>query len=144
MQEKQIQAITMDMFESLSETLPVVFGNLESMDRFHEQIMQPASKLATTLRASCSTYRFQIAEAPFPNFKPVTTNFIKTNSMIDVKTRMTLKPNTSVVADENGVFGKCIMMLEPTLYRVSKDKRNSKLRQGAYLVELDHPITKRK
>lgn len=135
--------MTMDMFESLSETLPVVFGNPESMKRFHEQIMQPASKLATILQASCSTYCFQIAEVPFPNFKPLTTDHIKGNGMIDIRTRMTLKPNAVVVADDNGVFAKCIMMLEPELYRVNKDKMDSKLRQGMYLVELDHPITKR-
>ena len=136
--------MTMDMFESLSGTLPIVFGNPESMKRFHEQIMQPASKLATTLRASCSTYWFQIAETPFPKFNPLTTNLIRTNRMIDLKTRMTLKPNAGLVADENGVFGKLIMMLEPGLYRVNKGKEDSTLRPCVYLVELDHPITKRK
>ena len=134
----------MDMFESLSETLPIVFGNPESMKRFHKQIMQPASKLATTLQASCSNYCFQIAEAPFPKFDPLTTNHIQSNGMIDVKTRMTLKPNTGVVADDNGVIGKFIMMLEPGLYRVNKGKEDSTLRQGVFLVELHHPITKRK
>ena len=62
--------------------------------------------------------------------------------MIDIKTRMTLKPNTGVVADKNGVFGKCVIMLEPVLYRVNEGKKDSTLRQGAFLVELDHPITK--
>ncbi len=144
LQEKQIEAMTMDMFRSLSQTFPVVFGNWDSMKRFHEQVMEPASKLAVMLRGSCSAYWFHITEAPFLNFKPLTTNQIKANCMIDVKTRMTLKPNTGVVADKNGVFGKCIIMLEPTLYRVNKGKEDSELRQGVFLVELDHPITKRK
>ena len=144
LQEKQIQAMTMDMFASLSETFPVVFGDMESMNRFHEQVMQPASKLAITLQGSCSIYCFHITKAPFSKFKPLTTNRIKNNCMIDVKTRMTIKPNTGVVADESGVFGKFIMMLEPGLYRVNKGKEDSTLRQPVYLVELDHPITKRK
>ena len=57
---------------------------------------------------------------------------------------MTLKPTTGVVADKNGVFGKCIIMLEPQLYRINKGKEDSTLRQGVYLVQLDHPIAKRK
>ena len=57
---------------------------------------------------------------------------------------MTLKPNTVVVADQNGVFGKFIIMLEPTLYRVNMGKKDSILRQDVFLVELDHPITKRR
>ena len=144
LQEEQIQAMTMDMFESLSETFPVVFGDLERMKRFQDQVMQPASKLAITLRGSCSTYCFHITGTPFPRFKPLTTNRIRDECMIDVKTRMTLKPNTGVVADESGVFGKFIMMLEPGLYRVNKGKEDSTLRRGVFLVELDHPITKRK
>ena len=144
LQEQQIQAMTMDMFESLSETFPVVFGNLESMNTFYEQVMQPALKLAITLQGACSTYCFDIAESPFTKFKPLTTDQIKDHCMIDIKTRMTLKPNAGVVADENGVFGRCIMMLEPGLYRINKGKEDSTLRQRVYLVELDHPIRKRK
>ena len=143
LQEQEIQAMTVNMFKYLSETFPVVFGNPESMQRFHEQVMQPALKLATTLRGSCSTYRFSIAQAPFQKFEPLTTNMLKDNCMIDVKTRIHLKPNTGVVADKNDVFGRCIIMLEPVLYRVNKGKEDSTLRQGAFLVELDHPIAKR-
>ncbi|KAK0514032.1 hypothetical protein JMJ35_003754 [Cladonia borealis] len=144
LREKQIQAMTMSMSESFSETFPVVFGNSERMERFHIQVMEPASKLATTLRESCSTYWFHITETPFLEFKPLTANQIKSNCMVDIKTRMTLKPNTGVVADKNGVCGKCIIMLEPVLYRVNEGKKDSTLRKGAFLVELDHPITKRK
>ncbi len=136
--------MTMDMFESLSKTFPVVFGNWESMKRFHELVMQPASKLAITLQGSCSTYWFRLAEAPFQEFRPLTTDLIKDYRMIDIKTRMTLKPNTGVVADKNDVFGKCIIMLEPILYRANKGREDSTLRQGVFLVELDHPITKSK
>ena len=106
--------------------------------------MQPASKLATTLQASCSDYWFQIDEAPFAKSEPLKLNHIHSNVMIDVKTRVSLKPNTGVVADDNGVLGKCIMMLEPELYRINKEKGDSILRQGVYLVKLDHSITKRK
>ena len=120
--------MTVNMFKYLSETFPVVFGNPGSMERFHEQVMQPASKLATKLRGSCSTYRFYIPEAPFQKFQPFTTDMLKDNCMIDVKTRMTLKPNTGVVSDKNGVFGKCVIMLEPILYRVNKGKKDSTLR----------------
>lgn len=134
--------MTLDMFESLSETFPIVFGNSEAMNRFRVQVMEPASKLATTLRGSCSTYLFQIAKSPFPKFNSLTMNLIRNNCMIDAKTRMTLKPNTGMVADKHGVLGKCIIMLEPELYRVNEDKEDSKLRRGTYLVGLDHPIAK--
>ena len=144
LREEQIQAMTVNMFKYLSETFPVVFGNLANMGSFYEQVMQPASKLATKLRASCSTYGFYFAGAAFEKFEPLTTTMLKDHCMIDVKTRMTLKPNTGVVADKNGVFGKCIIMLEPALYRVNKGKEHSILRQGVFLIELDHPITKRK
>ena len=144
LREEQIQTMTVDMFKNLSETFPVVFGKMASLGSFYEQVMQPASKLAIKLRASCSTYGFCFPGAAFEKFEPVTTTMLKDHCMIDVKTRMTLKPNTGVVADKNGVFGKCIIMLEPGLYRVNKGKEHSILRQDAILIELDHPITKRK
>ena len=136
--------MTIDMFESLSETFPIVFGNWEGMDRFYVQVMEPAAKLATTLRGSCSTYLFHISEIPFPKFKPLTIDLIKNNRVIDAKTTMTLKPNSGMVADKYGVFGKCIIMLEPVLYRVNKGKEDSTLRQALYLVQLDHPLAKGK
>ena len=134
--------MTKDLFKSLSVIFPVVFGDLESMKRFHVQVMQPASKFAITLQGSCSNYWFGITEYLLQDFRPLTTDMIKDYRMIDFKTRMPLKPNTGVVADKNGVFGKCIIQLEPQLYRINTGKEPYVLRQGVYLVELDHPITK--
>ena len=114
------------------------------METFHEQVMEPASKLATKIRTSSSVYTFQLNKIPFPNWKPLTSILAKNNSIIDVKTGKTLKPNTHVILDKDGVTGRYIIMLEPTLYRVNTGQEDLMLRQGVYLAEFDHPITKHK
>ncbi len=73
--------------------------------------------------------------------KPVTTDLLKVFRIIDSKSERELKPNSAVIADENGIIGKFILCLEPGLYRQIKGKKTT-LHQEMFLVELNHPLPK--
>lgn len=104
--------------------------------------MVPAAKLAATIRMSTSDYVFSIPRAPLTKFMPATTDMLKTHKMIDYKSGRQLKPDSAVVADEDGMIGDLILSLEPGLYRVIKGKKTT-LHQELFFVVLHHPLGKR-
>ena len=65
-----------------------------------------------------------------------------TCKMLDVQTGKHLKPDSAVLADENGVIGEIIISMEPGLRRMNRDKATI-LHQGTVLVKLSHPLGKR-
>lgn len=67
---------------------------------------------------------------------------LKTHKMIDSKSGRQLKPDSAVVADEDGIIGDIVICLEPGLHRIIKGKQTT-LRQEIFLVELHHPLGKR-
>lgn len=142
MREEQVQIITTQMFETLSQIFPIMFGNSESRLRFYGQVMGPAAKFATQLRVSSSMYKLALGNDPFSNWLPLTPKFLKLYALVDIKTRGTLKPNSTVSTDREGVFGKIVILLEPGLYRHLNGGEEIELRQQAFLVDLHHPLKK--
>ena len=114
----------------------------DSMERFYQQVLEPAAKVATMIQTSASTYRYSMSDHPFRKWEPLSLRHMKTHRMLDIKNGSYLKANAAVVADEQGIIGKFIIPLEPGLYRMKEGKDETRLRQVTYLVELNHPVAK--
>lgn len=119
-----------------------MFSGRETHATFYDQVLFPAVKLANTIRMSTSDYVFSIPRSPLTKFMPATKDMLKTHKMIDYKSGRQLKPDSPVVADQDGTIGNFILSLEPGLYRVVKGKKTT-LHQELFLVELHHPLGKR-
>lgn len=64
--------------------------------------------------------------------------------MIDVASGKTLKRDSVVVSDSDGVIGEYIMTLWPALYRCDDKDKFVPLSQEIILVELDKPLGRRR
>ena len=140
--KRQLQDLNYDLIGELSKNLPILFSGRERIRRFYGQVMRPAAKLAAKIQTSALNYIFDMPESPLTDFKPLIADYLKLDKMTDIRTGKHLKPGSAVVGDKDGVIGKIVICLEPCLYRVIKGKQTT-LRQGVYLVELDHPLGKR-
>ena len=119
------------------------------MVRLREQVLLPAVEFATKIQLSTSTYVFtpEPPKNPFHGFQeqvPVSTSVLQNFKFVDVRTRKTLKPDSAVIADEDGFFGDVLMQVEPGLSRENDGKENTPLRQSIFLVDLYKPLGKRR
>lgn len=130
------------LFKELGWIFPKLFARRNSMTRFYQQVLQPAAKVAMTIRTSASTYTYSMAGNPFHTWVPLGVRHMTTHRMLDVKNGSYLKPNAAVVADKDGIIGKFIIPLEPGLYRIKEGKDKTTLLPVMYLVELNHPVAK--
>lgn len=132
-----------ELFQTLGRTFPILFARRDNMERFYQQVLEPAAKVATTIRISGSTYTYFMADTPFCNWAPLGLGHMKKHKMLDVKNGSYLKSNAAFVADKQGNIGKIIIPLEPGLCRTKEGKDETTLRPEMYLVELNHPVAKR-
>lgn len=139
---QQSQCLNNDLFKRLSVALPGLFSGRQAHATFYDQVLLPAVKLANTMRMSTSEYVVSIQDSLLTKFKPVTIDTLRMRKMVDSKSEKHLKPDSPIVADNDGVIGKVIICLEPGLYRVTKGKETT-LQQETILVELYHPLAKR-
>lgn len=140
--QQQSQKLNSRLFKELSKALPTLFSGPQTHATFYDQVLLPAVKLANMIRMSTSNYEFAIPQSPTTEFEPVFTDLLKVHKMIDFNSGRQLKPDSAVVADQDGIIGDFIICLEPGLCRVVKGK-DTALRQGLFLIELNHPLGKR-
>ena len=129
------------MFKELVKALPALFTGPQAHATFNEQVMMPTVNLANLMGMS-STYGFTITESPLTRFKSATQDLLKVHRMVDSGSGRPITPDSSVVVDKDGTFGKLILCLEPGLYRQRKGKETL-LQQETFLVELHQPLPKR-
>jgi len=141
--DQQIQNLTFDLQSDLESIFPIIGGNESSLNRLYKQIMLPAAALASKVHTSSTNYEFDICRSPFPIWGHLTHHHIKTNKLVDMKTRKKLKPSSVVIDGGDGRIGKIVLPLEPSLKRLDKNGKTVLLRPKTYLVELDHPVGKR-
>ncbi|MCJ1244452.1 hypothetical protein MMC30_001650 [Trapelia coarctata] len=149
--DKRMQVVGQDVaneiFRVLEQIFPIVRGQRESFMRLYERIIVPAIKLAIDIQVSSALYRFlpDSLEELVLECGKVRIDALKQVGMIDVKTRKTLRLDSPVVADEQGYIGKLLFLVEPQLLRRNDvPEKTTYLRQAMYLVELFHPLEKRK
>lgn len=136
-----------EIFRALEQIFPIVRGQGDSLMRLFQNVVTPAIKLAMDMQVSCARYRFcpEMLEGLELEFDRVRIGVLKLTGMIDVKTRKTLRLDSPVVADEHGYIGRPLFVVEPQLLRRNKGpEKKINLRQSTYLLQLDHPLEKRK
>lgn len=136
-----------EIFRALEQIFPIVRGQGDSLMRLFQKVVTPAIKLAMDMQVSCARYRFypDMLEEMELDLGKVRIGVLKQTGMIDVKTRKTLRLDSPVVADEQGYIGRVLFVVEPELVRRNNGpEKNTYLRQSTYLLQLDHPLEKRK
>lgn len=130
------------LFRELGWTFPIFFTRRDSMENFYQHVLEPAANVATMIQTSASTYRYSMQDHPFRKWEPLCLRHMKTHRMLDIKNGSYLKTNAAVIADKQGIIGKFIIPLEPSLYRTKEGQGTTLLRRVTYLVELNHPVAK--
>lgn len=118
------------------------FTRLDSMESFYQQVLEPAAKVATMIKTSASTYKYFLPDQPFQKRIPLVLTHMEKYKMLDIKNGSYLKANAAVIADKQGNIGKCIIPLEPGLYRTKEGQGQTLLLSVTCLVELNHPVVK--
>ena len=143
--QQQLRELNCTLLNKLFTALPVLFSRPQTYATFYDQVLYPAVKLANAIRMSTTDYVVSIPESLLiKNSRPVaiTMDMLERHKIVDFKSGKQLKPNTALVVDKDGVIGNFIVLLEPSLYRVSKG-RLTNLHLGTILVELNHPLPER-
>jgi len=140
---QKLRQMNDDLFQELSQTLPLLFARRSSMDKFFQQVVWPAGELAVTILGSPSTYMFPFLVSPSIKLKPANTGHLKNYIFVDFTTGKCLKPDSVVVANQHGEIGDLILNLEPGLHRVKENGERRPLLPMTFLVRLFHPAGKR-
>lgn len=143
LERQRLGDITLRLSEDLDATFPFMFRGGDHLERLYCQVIAPAARLASKIHQSPTRYVFSMVADPFCKYKPLMTKDLEANVMIEADTRKTLKPDSSVTADQNGLLGRFIVALEPGLYRLNNGMKDTPLRNPVYLVKLDRPLRKR-
>ena len=138
-----------DLFHYVMKFLPILDAKNRSNVRLREQVLLPAVEFATKIQLSTSTYVFTQKPSgnPFEGYQEdfaVSATHRHRHKFLDVHSRKTLKPDSTVIEDKEGHFGDVLMQVEPGLSRENKGKESTPLRQAVFLVSLYHPLGKRK
>ena len=129
------------LFKDLSKTFPILFGRPKTHCSFYTQILRPAVSLANTIQVSTTKYVWSLPRRILSEGIPISKDNLEIHKILDMKTGKRLKPDSLVTADQQGVIGIAVLMVEPCLLRV--DGEWNTLRQGMSIVNLKFPLEKR-
>ena len=141
--QKEVNRITVHIFERLESIFPIVRGEETSLCNFYWNVMRPAAELAFKMQISATCYGVCVYREPFQHYHAVTVKELKELRMIDVATRKTIRPESAVRADIDGAYGKFLMPMEAGLLRIDKDGKEIHLRRRVYLMKLSFPLEQR-
>lgn len=140
LKEEHTSQLTLNLFGSLRASLPNLFGRVDAMQRFHDQVAIPATTIVSNLQGLASPYRLDMVGKDFRNCQRVTRDDLRKVIAIDVKTGKALKPGSATVSDREGFIGRFVLSLEPSLHRVNEGTSDTDLRQETWLVSLDDAL----
>ena len=132
-----------DLLRYLSSWFLPVRGQKNSLGSLSESIILPAVRLADSVQLSSMQYDFSKIDDPVLHVREQTVEALVKYKVIDVLTRKTVKPNSPIVADENGLIGEPIILLEPGLYRVS-GRQSLKLRPATVVFRFNNPVRRQR
>ena len=149
-QDKQLtfkRVLTENIFHHLKENLVPAVGKLSrGLETLYESVVVPAVDLVLKVQLSLVRYEFHpaISDTYFPTNATIFADILTELTLIDVKTRKTLKATSPVFWADNGTIGKKLLLLEPALSRRGgKESKDDQLRKAVYLIQLDRPLGKR-
>ena len=142
-QQSQAQYINDQLFDELSQVFPNLFHQ-QSKISFLQKVTVPAANLAIAIRGSTTKYAFDLPRDLSMQLRPALEEDVKKFRLVESKTFKHLKPSSIVVANKGGQIGDSIIVFEPALSRVDRDGNQNILVPEMILVELFHPLGKRK
>ena len=131
------------LFVELSKTLPILFGRPQAHHSFDTQILRPAVSLANTVQESTTKYAWTLPKRIIGEGTPVSKDDLEIHKIMDMKTGKCLKPDSLVTADQQGVIGTAVLMIEPCLGLMNGERQWNTLRQGMSIVNLKFPLGQR-
>ena len=137
--EETIQ-LTLNLFQSLSGSLPNLFGRAEATRGFHDHITVPAMNIVSKLQGLASEYRLDMASKDLLECRRFTRGDLKKIIAIDLETGKTLRPGSAVVEGREESIGSLVLHLEASLHRVNMGAGDTNLRRGTWLVRLDDSL----
>ena len=140
----ETQDMSSRLFKDLSKTLPVLFTRRETYSSFHTRILRPAVNLAVTIQESSARYAWSVTKSIPRKSKPISKAVFENYKIVDVMTGKCLEPDNLVVADQQGIIGAAVLMVEPGLYRAIGDRQWHTLRKRTIMVNLKFPLGKHK
>ena len=136
--------IVENMYQFIGDFFPIIRLQAQSKQRFLNEVVLPAAKLASKIQLAASIYEFRLQPNPFFwEYESVRMDDHKIMKMVDVKTRKTIKGSSAIVQDRQHRIGVLVLTLEPSLRRINKHQRSTLLRPEVNLIEVDQPLAKR-
>lgn len=139
-----LSKFTADLFHSLQDIFPWLGGEPESKKQLHRDISKHAAQLESSIHLSSTKYRFEyMADVLEYPYNPVTAKLLADIAWVDVETRKTLKPDSPVIPDCQGLIGTPLLLIEPFLIRQDHEERkNLMLRKSKILIKLYAPLAR--
>lgn len=139
-----MKAFTDDLFDALQKIFPGLLDEPKSKLRLYQDVSKYAVKLEASIHQSSTEYWFEPFLKPGYVYNPVRDTDLTWATWIDVETRKTLKPDSSVIPDSNGFIGTPLILIEPCLVRYDRsEKKTTTLRPSKWLIKLHKPLPRR-
>ena len=154
-QKEAARENTQEAVEFLRPLLPNL--KKDAMAVFHSEITETAIKFASTMRRSSAYYHFVFRLSPNSHVSQLSnrpslpspgkgvpllpSDLVKVN-VLDMESRMTLKPNMALNINKDGSIGRTILIIHPALYRRTSTEEIL-LRKQVVLTELPKTFERR-
>ncbi|KAK3178858.1 hypothetical protein OEA41_000995 [Lepraria neglecta] len=154
-QKEAARENTQEAVEFLQPLLPNL--KKDAMAVFHSEITETAIKFASTMRRSSAYYHFVFRLGPNSHVSqlsnrpslpspgkgvPLFPSDLDKVNVLDMESRMTLKPNMALNINKDGSIGRTILIIHPALYRRAATEEIL-LRKQVALTELPKTFERR-
>ena len=154
-QKEAARENTQEAVEFLQPLLPNL--KKDAMAVFHSEITETAIKFASTMRRSSAYYHFVFRLGPNSHVSqlsnrpslpspgkgiPLLLSDLDKVNVLDMESRVTLKPNMALNKNKDGSIGRTIMIIHPALYRRTATEEIL-LRKQLVLTELPKTFERR-
>lgn len=135
-----------EAFQGIQAFFPIVKDSRTSLTAFYEKIIKPAINLALAIQQSPIAYSFRpcMTDTPISERLLLSRNDLADVKVIDVTTGKTLKADSSVVENAEGMIGEQIALLSPALWRCIPGEKEVLLTREVILAELFYPLSRRR
>ncbi|KAL8786639.1 MAG: hypothetical protein Q9213_002668 [Squamulea squamosa] len=139
--------ITEAIFDELTTFFPIIEKTSESLQEFHDKVIDPAVNLATKIQISPTNYEFvPKMEKYFDSFDVHSVGYdqLSRSRFVDIETGKTLKVDSPIQTNEKGEIGTQVMVVVPALYRCNPGQDPLLLVKEIDLVKLHKPLGRRR
>lgn len=145
MHAEKCGGVATKVFYKIQVFFPIIKDNHKSLATFFEKVIGPSIVLAQAIQTSPTLYTFwpSMTSSTIGKRWLVPKNELGLMRIIDAKTGKTLKADSPIMENNNGLIGEQIALLTPALYRCTPGEKSMRLTQEVVLIELYHPLGRR-